>query len=201
MRSREISQIKQELFEIQKKPTEEQLKAIQDLAKRLGTPVPTQHGQGTEEFVNETIRHVHTMLQTETMVIACGFTKQSCFWAAVAATAAVLGVAISFLSVTHKTNVTQWEYASYGVWRGFGPGSVDLYCWNTPEENINHIGDINALDQDFWEKCGFKGASGDVRVTDWFTFLGQKNWELISIESGDKNITYWFKRPRKSKGR
>jgi hypothetical protein len=96
MTNKEIEKFKQELYEIQRiSESPQQLEPIKALAKRIGAPIPhwlTERGQ--PEFINEIIRHIHIVLQTEEMFNACVFAKWSCLFAAIAAIAACISIVL-----------------------------------------------------------------------------------------------------------
>lgn len=99
MANKEIKKVKQELRDIQKKPSAEQLEPIQALARRIGAPIPKWYKErGQQEFINEIIRNIHIVLQSEMMLSACSFAKWSCFGAAMAALAACISVVLTLLS-------------------------------------------------------------------------------------------------------
>lgn len=101
MTNKEIEQVKQEVFEIQKKkPMSEQLEPMQAVANRIGAPIPVGYTQKTQaEFICDVFRNIHVVLQTETMVNACISAKRSCIWAAVAATVALLSAVAAWITV------------------------------------------------------------------------------------------------------
>lgn len=99
MTDEEISQVKRGVYEIQQEQIDKQVGPIEALAKRINAPIPTKHGQGNQEFVNETVRHIHTVLQTETMINTCRIANKSCRWAAVAATLSFFGILGAWLAI------------------------------------------------------------------------------------------------------
>jgi hypothetical protein len=113
MTNKKIEKLKQELHEIQGIPEiSEQFERVQEFVKRIGALIPHKsatvsmgirtNSDGTKQFarssstaekkafIDETIRNIYTMLQTEMMFNACIFAKHSCFWAAIAAIVACI---------------------------------------------------------------------------------------------------------------
>jgi len=114
MTNKEIEKIKQELYEIQRTSEKsKQLEPIEFLAKRIEAPIPPYLHDKLTELINEIIRNIHIVLQTETMLNACVSAEQSCelakqsstsakwacIWAAVAAGASVLGAIAACIAV------------------------------------------------------------------------------------------------------
>lgn len=91
-----IWKAKRELYEIQSIPEiSEQFKLIKDLAKKVGAPIPPTIATRDEvvstkasvkstatladpkELINEIVRNIHIVLQTEMMLQACIFAAMS----------------------------------------------------------------------------------------------------------------------------
>jgi len=96
MTNKEIERCNQRVTDIQKKPAEsETLNSVKELAKEIGAPVPpTLAGEPakTRTLIDESLRNIRFVLQTEMMLNACVFAKRSCFYAAIAAIAACISV-------------------------------------------------------------------------------------------------------------
>jgi hypothetical protein len=100
MTNKEIEEIKQKLYEIQKTPgNEEQLKRIVAIAKRIGASIPpyllNNEEIPTRNNINFVTSNIHIVLQTEMMFNACVSAKWSCFFAAFAAIAACISVILT----------------------------------------------------------------------------------------------------------
>ncbi len=96
MTNRKIKEHKNELYSIvNKKDSKERQKLIIALARKIG--VPLRAVTIAPQFIDDTTRSIHTVLQTETMLNACGSAKWSCFWAAIAAAVACISVVLTLL--------------------------------------------------------------------------------------------------------
>jgi hypothetical protein len=139
MTNKEIKEIKQELYKIQSEPEiSKQLEPLKFLANKIGASIPLIYVSRPapttiireiknepdevsvvdtskvcpledEPLVNEIIRNIHTVLQTEVMFNTCVLAKWSCFWAAIAAIASC----ISVLLVLFCAQKRQVSYESF----------------------------------------------------------------------------------------
>ena len=96
MTNRKIKEHKNEVYRIvNEKDRKERQRLIIALANKIGAPL---RGQTTApQFIDDTIRSIHIVLQTEMMLNACGSAKWSCLWAAIAATVACISVVLTYM--------------------------------------------------------------------------------------------------------
>ena len=94
MRNKEIKKIKEEIRKANEEPFRERTPKLREIAVKIGAIVPN----SPTEIV-EVNRDIHSVLQTELMYNACVCAKWSCFWAAVAATVALLSAVAAWITV------------------------------------------------------------------------------------------------------
>ena len=94
MTNREIKKHKKELYSIGKQKDQQKLIS---LAARIGAPL--RGITNKSQFIDDTTRSIHMVLQTETMLNACGSAKWSCLWAAIAATVACISVVLTYVKI------------------------------------------------------------------------------------------------------
>ena len=98
MKNKEIEQFKGELIDAQDGDFGDQYKALSDIAKKLGLSAAVK--DSTQQLaVLRMVEKIHMHLQTETMINTIRVTKWSCFWAALAAIASLVAVAVTSWSV------------------------------------------------------------------------------------------------------
>jgi len=91
MTNEEIKATKATLKKISELPKENRFPELHKIAKTIGCFYLTDSGTDSQTlFLN-----IHTYLQSEMMFNACVFAKWSCFWAAVAAIVACIGVILT----------------------------------------------------------------------------------------------------------
>lgn len=94
MRNKEIKKIKEDVRKANEEPFRERTPKLIAIAVKIGAVVPN----APTEIV-EVNRDIHSVLQTELMSNACVCAKWSCFWAAVAATIALLSAVAAWITV------------------------------------------------------------------------------------------------------
>ena len=94
MKTRELERIEEKLCRIQEKPFVEQKQLLIDLQREIKLALPYQDDSVQREVRYRT-QGIHTFLQSKMMINACVSAKRSCFWAAVAAIAACIGVLLT----------------------------------------------------------------------------------------------------------
>ena len=98
MTNKEIEPAEKELSEIEGMPHNDIGVALEKFIEKHGIhKVPQLHrGTDSTDWRKKTFDNAHTFLQTKMMLNACISAKQSCKWAAIAATVAALGVLASW---------------------------------------------------------------------------------------------------------
>ena len=103
MTNKEIEQAEKELSEIGANPDAGPRRtAAIKLAKELGVSIYDLHRHGAFAPTEVIIENIYRFLQTKMMLNACVSSKQSCKWAAIAATVAAIGVIASWSVFLHK---------------------------------------------------------------------------------------------------
>lgn len=110
MTNKEIEQAEKELNEIDANPdTGPRRTAAIKLAKEMRVSIYDPHRQGAIAPTGVIIANIYRFLQTKMMLNACVSSKQSCKWAAIAATVAAIGVIASWYTYLFKMIILMFK--------------------------------------------------------------------------------------------
>jgi hypothetical protein len=80
------------LSEIEEAPINVGCEELRKIMQKVGAPMPT---TGMDSIKDKCIKSLHTTIQTEMMIKACIYAKWSCFFAALAAIVACIGIILT----------------------------------------------------------------------------------------------------------
>ena len=83
----------------------------------------------------------------------------------------------------------RWEYAQFMV-----APKVMLFLWHAPDRSVNK-GDAYEL----YTAMGGKKPANKYSNTEFLNLVGADGWELLTIQEGATDTTFWFKRVSESK--
>lgn len=113
MTNKELKQAKKDLCDILKTPTKRELQhdQLEEWLTKYG--VYHRKSESIEEggvvWWREAVENAHRFLQTEMMFNACVSSKQSCKWAAIAATVAAIGVIAGWYTYLFKMIILMFK--------------------------------------------------------------------------------------------
>lgn len=87
-----IKELKKVLSEIERAPISVGCGELKKIMQKAKTPMPE---AGMDSIKDKCIKSLHTTIQTEMMIKACIYAKWSCFFAALAAIVACIGIILT----------------------------------------------------------------------------------------------------------
>ena len=110
MTNKEIEQAEKELSKIGANPAVGPRRtATIELAKKLGVSIYDSHRPGVFVPTEDIVENIYRFLQTKMMLNACVSSKQSCKWAAIAATVAAIGVIAGWYTYLFKMIILMFK--------------------------------------------------------------------------------------------